>query len=314
MQSQGKTSGPKTQASLRQETAERDRRRELFRARWRRRWTLVKRSVKLTILLVVFSALVWILRDRIFISVEPGNVMVVYHLLWGGTSGNEVFGEGLHLLLPWDTPTIYSIRSQALVVPMDVLSNNGLEIKLDAQVRFHAVRAAVPNLHRRYGPDYVKAIIIPQLTESVQEIIGASSPEQMYALQHSANVDRFWNHTKRTIGGVYVGVEDIALFNIRLPQRVQDAIQAKAEAEQQALAYQFLVQREEQEQQRKAKEATTLASYIATVREIPRSILVWKGIEATLELSKSSNAKVIVMGTHDNLPLMLGNVPDLVTK
>jgi hypothetical protein len=42
--------------------------------------------------------------------------------------------------------------------------------------------------------------------------------------------------------------------------------------------------------------------------------LIWKGIEATLELSKSPNAKVIVMGRGDSLPLMLGNVPDLAGK
>jgi hypothetical protein len=39
-----------------------------------------------------------------------------------------------------------------------------------------------------------------------------------------------------------------------------------------------------------------------------------KGIEATLELAKSPNAKVIVMGSKDSLPLVLGNVPDVSAK
>jgi regulator of protease activity HflC (stomatin/prohibitin superfamily) len=109
-------------------------------------------------------------------------------------------------------------------------------------------------------------------------------------------------------------VEDIALFNIRLPTKVQEAIQTKAEAEQIALAAAYKVQAEVQESQKMLIEAKALQQYQDTVKGIPTSVLVWKGIEATLELSKSPNAKIIVMGRGDNLPLMLGNVPDLAVK
>ena len=54
--------------------------------------------------------------------------------------------------------------------------------------------------------------------------------------------------------------------------------------------------------------------YDDIVKVIPQSILVEKGIEATLELAKSPNTKIIVMGSKDNLPLLLGNVPDVVGK
>src|SRR4029077_21000085 len=99
----------------------------------------------------------------------------------------------------------------------------------------------------------------------------------------------------------------IALFNIKLPDQVQDAIQTKAREEQNALAAGFRVQREE-------LDAQGIQKYQDIVKGIPQSVLVWKGIEATLELAKSPNSKVIVMGGKDNLPLMLGNVPDLTGK
>lgn len=276
----------------------------------------MKRSVQLFVLVVIIAVVAWVYRDRVFIRVDSGNVLVVYHLLWGGASGETVGGEGLHIILPWDAPNIYSIREQTLLLPLVVLSKDGLAIKVDAEIRFRAVRSAIPNLHRRYGPDYVKSIIIPQLTESVMEIIGSSMATEMYSLQHTAQTDRFWNHAKRTIGGIYVSVTDIALFNIRLPEAVERAVQSKAEAQQQAQAAAFLVQREIQEAERKGKEAQAEALYMDVLQNkvINKSVLVWRGIEATLELAKSPNAKIIVMGSHDNLPLMLGNVPDLVTK
>ena len=37
------------------------------------------------------------------------------------------------------------------------------------------------------------------------------------------------------------------------------------------------------------------------------NILQEKGIEATLELAKSPNTKVVVVGGKDGLPLILGN-------
>jgi regulator of protease activity HflC (stomatin/prohibitin superfamily) len=125
-------------------------------------------------------------------------------------------------------------------------------------------------------------------------------------------VGRIFARARRLIGGVYVHVEDIGLFNVKLPDRVQSAIQGKVEADQNAQAAAFSIIKEQNESQRKEIEAQGIANYNKIA--IPQSVLIWKGIEATLELSKSPNSKVIVMGSKDNLPLMLGNVPDVGGK
>jgi regulator of protease activity HflC (stomatin/prohibitin superfamily) len=246
-----------------------------------------------------------------FVSVNSGEVMVVYYRFLGGTSHNQVGHEGLHIIAPWDEAYLYQVRTQTLMNPMTVLSRNGLEVHLDAQIRFHPIQELVPYMHRRYGPDYVKTIITPQLTEAVQQVIGQYMPDELYSSENGASVNRIFENAKRLIGSVFVNVEDIALFNIKLPAKVQDAVQSKAEAEQKALAHEFVVQEERLESERMRIEAASLQNYAATVSGIPRSVLIWKGIEATLELAKSPNSKVIVIGGKDNLPLMLGNVPDL---
>lgn len=279
--------------------------------RRRKRWQVLHRGSKLLVPLLLLTVFLFIFRSRIFYSVGSGEVILVYYRFMGGTSHNQIGHEGLHIVPPWDEAYLYKIRIQSVVVPMTVLAKNGVEVHLDAQMRFHAVPEMVPYLHREYGPDYVKELITPQLIESVQDVIGSFDPEQLYASQRGASSSQIFRKAKRTIGGVFVGVDDIALFNIRLPEKVQLSIQAKAEAEQNALAYAFRVDQEQQEFRRKKLDAQGLLEYRDIA--IPQSVLIWKGIEATLELAKSPNSKVIVMGGKDNLPLMLGNVPDLAT-
>ncbi len=278
-----------------------------WRERWRRRWRRYKIGLRICITLLLLGIFVWVFRHRIIYNVNSGEVLVIYYRFFGGTSHNSVGLEGLHILAPWDKGYIYVVRTQTLVVPMTVLTRNGIEVHLDAQVRFHAVPETVPYLHRRYGPNYVRDIITPGLIESVQGVIGQFLPEEIYSSESGASSKQVFANARRVIGGVFVDVEDIALFNVRLPERVQEAVQSKAAAEQSAEAALF-------NEQRAQTDAKSVQEYDDIVKTIPASILVQKGIEATLELAKSPNTKIIVMGGKDSLPLVLGNVPDVVAK
>jgi regulator of protease activity HflC (stomatin/prohibitin superfamily) len=299
--------GLKTKSTLEAEADQKVQAKERWRKRWRHRWLAVKLTVKIGLVLLLIGLFVWFFRHRMIFTVDSGEVLVIYYRFFGGTNHNAIGGEGLHIIAPWDKAYRYAVRTQTLVVPMTILTRNGVEVHLDAQIRFHAIPETVPYLHRRFGPDYVKTVILPGLIESVQGVIGQFLPEEIYSSESGASSKQIFANAKRVIGGVFVQVEDIALFNIKLPDQVQDAIQTKAREEQNALAAGFRVQREE-------LDAQGIQKYQDIVKGIPQSVLVWKGIEATLELAKSPNSKVIVMGGKDNLPLMLGNVPDLVGK
>ncbi len=280
------------------------------RGKWYRRWLVLKYGFWLMLVVVLLGMVAIIFWDRMFISVGSGEVMVVYHRFIGGTLNNKISREGFHMIPPWDKYFIYSVRTQTLVQPMTVLSSNGLEVTFDAQIRYHAIPEAVPYLHRRYGPKYAEQIITPQLTQSVQEVIGQFLPEELYSLQRTASADRIFAKGKRLIGGSFIEVEDISLFNIKLPERIQTAIQNKVEEEQKALAYDYRLQAEDKEAQRKLIEAKGIQEYQARVK----NNLAWKGIDATLELAKSTNAKVIVIGAKDSLPILLGNVAEPAAK
>ncbi len=298
---------PLSQTILEEEEKERAARLNTWKERWRKRWRRFRFRFRVFGILLFLALFVWIFRKQMIFTINSGEVLVVYYRFFGGTSHNTVGLEGLHILAPWDKGYVYNVRTQTLVVPMTVLTRNGIAVHLDAQVRFHAVPETVPYLHRRYGPNYVKDIITPGLIESVQGVIGQFLPEEIYSSESGATSKQVFANARRLIGGVFVAVEDIALFNVRLPDRVQEAVQNKAAAEQNAEAAVFNRRRVE-------LEAQAVKSYDETVKQIPQSILVARGIDATLELAKSPNSKIIVMGGKDNLPLVLGSVPDTVSK
>ena len=70
----------------------------------------------------------------------------------------------------------------------------------------------------------------------------------------------------------------------------------------------FILQKEEQEADRKRIEAKGIADFQNIVAKgISDQLLKWKGIEATEKLANSTNSKVIVIGSgKDGLPLILG--------
>ena len=93
-----------------------------------------------------------------------------------------------------------------------------------------------------------------------------------------------------------------------LPQTLRDAIEQKLKQEQEALEYDFKIQKAQKEAERKEIEANGISKFQRIVNQtITPQLLKWKGVEATQEISKSENSKVIVIGNGDgDLPIILG--------
>ena len=85
------------------------------------------------------------------------------------------------------------------------------------------------------------------------------------------------------------------------------AIENKLTKQQEAIAYDYIVEKEEKEKERKIIQAQGIAEYNRIVSaSMTDKILTYEGIQATLELSKSQNSKIVIIGSGDNgLPIML---------
>lgn len=249
----------------------------------------------------------------VFIHLWPMMIIAIHSgqegVLWRrltGTVTDVVYHEGTHLIMPWNIMYVYDVQIQRADHTVEVLSTDGLEIKVNVSTRYHPVRKTVPQLHQQVGPDYLNRIVIPEIVTAVREVMGKYRPQELYTRRTEEMQDQIRVRAAAQVQDRFVEIDDVLIRRIELPASVQGAIQTKLTLEQESQAYEFRLQRELQEAERKRQEANGIRDFQQIVAQgISPALLRWKGIEATLELAKSPNSKVIVIGSSDGLPLIL---------
>lgn len=168
-------------------------------------------------------------------------------------------------------------------------------------------------LHREVGPEYVQTVVIPEVVSALRAEVGQWEPSSLYEqnVDPSTNAQEIQTRVLRTAELAarrrYVIIDDVLILTVTLPRPVLAAVERKFEQQQARDEYEFRVQRERREADRKAIEADGIQRFQAAIATgINDKYLQWRGIEATLELAKSPNSKVIVIGGGQNgLPLIL---------
>lgn len=279
---------------------------------WIRDW-LTYHSFGLTFAVLILAFFLVYFAPRIFISIHSGQAGVRWKRFSGTmTAASDVYFEGLHVILPVDIMYIYNLRYQILTRRVSALTRGGLEIQADMGLMYRVRKDHVGALHQQVGPKYIETLIVPTLDAAARNILSALDAETMYA-QHSVNVgetDLFerslFERAKDDIGRHYIEVADLSIMRLILPERVQQVVQQKHQEEQMVLLYDFRIERERKEVERKRIEAQGIKAFQDILgARLSENYLKFKGIEATLELAKSANSKVVVMGNGSGLPLIL---------
>lgn len=76
------------------------------------------------------------------------------------------------------------------------------------------------------------------------------------------------------------------------------------------LEYRYKLEREQQEAERKRTEAGGIRDYNSIIGELSPDVLRWRDLDATSELARSSNAKVLVLGGSGGSTPLMFNVGD----
>jgi regulator of protease activity HflC (stomatin/prohibitin superfamily) len=269
----------------------------------------IKDHLPLIIVGVLIAAVVILtLWQRIFIMIRPGEAGVIYRPFSTGTVTDYVYPEGLHILSPFNTMHIYDARVQIQMHEFDVLTNRGLPIKLYIAIRYQPIYELISVLHQQVGPNYPHKIILPQIESVLRRNIGQYSPEDIFTNKEGV-LSNIITLALEEVGRKYVKVDDIIIRALELPETVRKAIEEKLIHEQRLLAYDFRIRQEEQEAERKRIEALGIMLYQDIISEtLDDQLIKWQGVQATMELSRSENAKVVVIGSGDQgLPVILGN-------
>ncbi len=219
---------------------------------------------------------------------------------------NRSLNEGLHAVSPFSRVYMVDLREQQRDIDLDVLADNGLEIKLTTSILYQPIAGEASQLIKETGPQYYGTLIGPHVRSSARRVVGRYSPEEIYSTKREQIEREIREDVTRKLDGSHLRVNAILIREVHLPEVVQSAIQAKLQEEQKALEMRFVLDRTRQEAERKRIEAAGIADYQSTISKgLSDKILAWQGIEATQKLAESPNAKVVVIGSgKDGLPLI----------
>ena len=220
----------------------------------------------------------------------------------------EVLPEGIHVINPLKASNELSIRTQEIKESASVPSSEGLVMNLDTSLIYHINPDKAADLYQRVGPNYMTVLIEPNLRAAIRESTASHSANALYTGEREMVAKQIFDSLTNQLGQRGIQVENVLLRDIQLPLTLKASIEAKQQAEQEALAMNFRLQKETQEAQRKRIEAAGIRDFQQIVAQgISPALLEWKGIEATETLAKSGNSKVVVIGNNKNgLPLILG--------
>lgn len=239
-------------------------------------------------------------------KVGTGHVGVL--TLFGKVQSGETLGEGIHLINPLKTNNELSIQTQTLKESASVPSSEGLMMSLDTSLIYHLNPDRAAEVFQKIGADYENVVVEPTLRSAIRESTASHTANALYTGEREMVAKQILDQITTELNKRGITVENVLLRDIQLPATLKAAIEAKQQAEQESLAMNFRLQKETQEAQRKRIEAAGVRDFQQIVAQgITPSLLEWKGIEATENLAKSPNSKVVVIGNNKNgLPLILG--------
>jgi len=258
-----------------------------------------KRILQLGILVVV---LIVVMASTT--SIPTGNVGVL--TLFGRVTG-ETLPEGIHLINPLKSVQKLSVQTQSLKESANVPSNEGLILALDTSLLFRLDKSKAAYVYQTMGEPYVEKVVEPTLRAAIRAATSAHSANALYTNARELVQAQIQDELTKELAPRGVIVENVLLRDVQLPAMLKGSIEAKQQAEQDALRMSFILQKEKQEAERKRIEAQGIADFQKIVAAgISAQLLEWKGIEATEKLAASSNAKVVIIGNSKNgLPLVL---------
>ncbi|RAV99611.1 prohibitin family protein [Pseudochryseolinea flava] len=272
-----------------------------------------RRLVPMIIIGVILLFVVMALSSSLFYTIATSERAIIFYKFGEGLDKETVIGEGFHTKAPWNDVFVYSINETSSDENMDVLDKNGLSIHVDVSARYNPMPDKIGYIHQKFyrtsTDDYIRVLVIPEVRSTVRQVMGRYTAEEIYSTKRAEVEGAIKTETEKILQLNYVNATAVLIRSIVLPEQIKGAIENKLQQEQEALAYQFRLDKEKSEAERKriAAEGEARANNIVN-SSLSDKLLKMRGIEATLELSKSPNSKVVIVGSSkDGLPLILGN-------
>ncbi len=241
-----------------------------------------------------------------FFSIIPaGHVGVVDFF---GIVSDRTLSAGINMVNPMAKIQKYSIQTKEHKEAMQVLSREGLTIGLEISALYRLNPDSAARVYKTIaGGDYETIVLIPQFRSMSRAVTASFQASALYSTEREALGVAIMAELAKVVAPRGIIIEATPLRNVGLPSQLTEAIEQKQRADQESQRMEFILTKEKQEADRKRIEAQGIADFQRIVTSgISDQLLRWKGIEATLKIAESQNAKVVIIGSgKDGLPVIL---------
>ena len=260
----------------------------------------------LLLVLTTLSVVLVLFWGRIVVPIRSGEAGVLYRF-FSGTEMDRIYGEGVHIIWPFDRMHIYNVRYETKERDYSLLTKDGLPVDLKVAIRYRPDLRMLPLLHVTVGPSFLDKVVFPETEAVLRRAVGQYGPEEVYTSKRGF-LESIVVSSLTSMEDRYVVIDDVLVRSVQLPPMILAAIERKLTLLEEQKAYAYRLEIETREAQRKAIEAGDIKAYQDIVKQsLTPDLLRWQGIQATRDLAASPNSKTVVIGAgKDGMPLILG--------
>src|SRR6056297_3721300 len=211
----------------------------------------MKKTTTFWVILSIVVLIAIILSTATFVTIEAGERGVIFRKFTTGLDKKNIYRPGFKIIAPWNEMYIYNVREQQREEKMNVLDKNGLDITMEVSVRFNPFPENIGYLHESFGEIYISQLVIPEVRSTVRRVAGRYTAEEIYSTKRKQVESSIITESKTVLEANNIVMKALLIRSINLPDQIKNAIESKLKQEQEALAYQYRLDREKSEAERK---------------------------------------------------------------
>lgn len=240
-------------------------------------------------------------------QIPSGHRGIFFSKFGSGTEFGNIYREGFNWHMPYNSIFVYKVQIQESKEGLTVLSSDGATMRIEVSILYRPQAEKLDSLQVVIGPNYYQVSIAPAIRGVARSVAGRYTPEQIYSSKREEVAQAIIDELRAAMADKYVVIENVVMRDVQIPIKISEAINEKLAMAQEAERMKFTIERERLEADRKKIEAQGIADFQRIISQgITASYLKWKGIEATQEIAKSPNSKIIIIGNDaGSLPIIL---------
>lgn len=228
--------------------------------------------------------------------------------------------SGLSIVVPIVNVVLMDVRTNAYTMSsikeegqfkgddaIEALAADGLTVELDVTVWYRLDEKQASWVYQNVGPDYTEKIVRPSIRTALRDAASRFTATELYSAGgrtvYTEAVDSLLDEA---FSGKGVIRERVLLRRVKLPDIVMTAIEQKLAEEQNAQKMQFTLEKERKEAERKAVEATGIATANRTIAgSLTNSYLTWYYVEMLRNVANSQNNTFVILPFDQKLTPLL---------